>query len=73
MANVKSEIPEFTREPTPISHEQLKRELAYICSTRILGIMVDQGLITVSECNQIDHMNRDSFSPAWAQILSDIR
>lgn len=73
MANVKSEIPEFTREPTPISHVQLKREMAYFCSTRILGNLVDQGLITVSECNQIDLLNRDSFSPAWAQILSDIR
>jgi hypothetical protein len=73
MANIKSEVPEFTREKMPVPHEQLQRELDYMRATQVLGKMLDGGFISVMEFNEISLLNRHSFSPALAQIMPDIR
>jgi hypothetical protein len=73
MANIKSEIPKFTGEKIPVSHDQLQRELDYVRATRVLERMLDKGLICISEFNQITLLNRHSFSPALAQIMPETR
>jgi hypothetical protein len=59
----------LTYETKPISHEQLQREVDYARAQRILGFMLQNGLISLSEFNKITTLNRKSFSPALAQIM----
>ncbi len=53
----------------PVPHEQLQREVDYIRAQRMLETLLDQGLLSLSEYNEISLLNRESFSPALAQIM----
>lgn len=57
----------------PVSQEQLQRELDYARAQRILVAMLEKGFISVAEFNRITALNRQSFSPALAKIMQDIR
>ena len=53
----------------PVSQEQLQREVDYFRAQRMLEAMLKNGLISLSEFNKITALNRQSFSPALAQIM----
>lgn len=53
----------------PVSQEQLRREVDYVRAQRILESMLDKRLISLSEFDRITALNRESFSPALAEIM----
>jgi hypothetical protein len=65
--------PEIKYDKKQISHEQLQHELDYVRAQRILETMLEKGLISLLEFNQITTLNRQSFSPALAQIMPENR
>lgn len=56
-------------EKKPISQEQLQREVDYARAQLMLKSMLHNGLISLSEFNKITALNRESFSPALAEIM----
>jgi hypothetical protein len=66
-----TEIIDEKPEKKPISQEQLQRELDYVRAQQILKSMLDKRLISLSEFNQITALNRQSFSPALANIMPE--
>ena len=69
MTNITGIIPEINYEKKPVPQEQLQREVDYVRAQRILDSMLQNGLISLSEFNKITLLNRQSFSPALAQIM----
>ena len=69
MANVTDIKPEIKYEKKTISQEQMQHEYDYFLAQQILESMLKNNLITVDEFNQITALNRQSFSPALAQIM----
>lgn len=69
MTSVTHGKPESNYVKRPISQEQLQHELDYIRAQRILKAMLEKGLISSSEFNKITALNRQSFTPALAQIM----
>lgn len=69
MTNITEGKPEINYEKKPIPQEQLQRELDYVKAQRLLETMLEKGLISLSEFNMITVLNRQSFSPALAQIM----
>lgn len=57
-------------EPKIVSTEQLQREFDYIQAERLLKKMLEKDLITVTEFNKITALNRQTFSPFLAEIMS---
>jgi len=53
----------------PVAQEQMQREVDYVRAQQILTAMMNCGLISLSEFNKITALNRESFSPALAQIM----
>lgn len=56
-----------------VPQEHLRREVDYVRAQRILEAMLDKGLISLSEFNKITALNRKSFSPMLAGIMSSNR
>jgi len=69
MTNITDAKPEIGYEKRPVSQEQLLRELDYVRAQRLLKVMLDKGLISLSEFDKITVLNRQSFSPALAPIM----
>ena len=69
MPNISAETPESIFVRIPVSQEQLQYEMDYIRAQQILDSMLQKGLISLSEFNKITLLNRQSFSPALAQIM----
>lgn len=69
MANIIDAIPEVTLEKKSVSQEQLRREVDYVRAQQILGVMLDKGLISLSEFDKITALNRESFSPMLGEIM----
>ena len=59
-------------EPITMTEEQLQREVDYYRAQQILGILLQNGLISKSEYNKITQLNRDSFSPLLAKIMPSL-
>jgi len=57
-------------EKKPISQEQLQHEYDYFLAQQILKSMLKNRLITEDEFNKITALNRSSFSPILAQLMS---
>ena len=53
-----------------ISTEQLQREFDYIQAEKLLKKMLEGGLITEGELQKINALNRQTFSPSLAKIMS---
>ena len=53
-----------------ISQEQLQQEYDYFLAQQILESLLKNDLITKDEFNKITILNRSSFSPALAQLMS---
>ena len=73
MQTITPENTEFQNEKKSISHDQLEREILYVRAKQILELTLEGGLISLSEFNEITMLNRQSFSPALASIMSDKR
>jgi predicted transcriptional regulator len=73
MIGAKGEISENYVKKKSISQEQLQCELDYARAQQILCTMLDKGLISLSEFNKVTELNRQSFSPALAQIMPSTR
>ena len=56
-----------------LSNVQLQHEFDYIRAQRILDELLKEGLISLSEFDDITTRNRESFSPAYAQIMPSLR
>lgn len=69
MANITGVIPKINYEKKPVPQEQLQREVDYVRAQRIIESLLQNGLISLSEFNKITALNRESFSPALAQIM----
>lgn len=67
------EKPGTNYEKKHVPQEQLQREVDYVRAQRILESMLENGLISLSEFNQITALNRRSFSPALARIMPENR
>lgn len=70
MTNIAEETSGY--EKRPVSQEQLQRELDYMRAQRMLECMLEQGLISLSEFNKITALNRESFAPTLASIMSKV-
>ena len=68
MVNVSKEL-DNEYETKTVPQEQLQREVDYFMAQQILESMLKNNLITVAEFNKITAINRQSFSPALAQIM----
>ncbi|HEY5586013.1 MAG TPA: SHOCT domain-containing protein [Ruminiclostridium sp.] len=64
---------EISIDKKHVTQEQLQHELDYFRAQQILKSMLDNGLITLSEFNKITSLNRQSFSPIFAQIMPNNR
>ncbi|MBF4482280.1 MAG: hypothetical protein QQM50_01770 [Dehalococcoides mccartyi] len=73
MTNIISGTPDFNYEKAPITQEQLQREYDYVLAQQLLKSMLEKELISVDEFNKITTLNRQSFSPALAQIIPENR
>ena len=71
MANINVTKPEINYEKKPISQEQLQCEVDYVRAQLMLDSMLKNELISLSEFNKITLLNRQSFSPALASIMSE--
>lgn len=69
MAAITGVIPEINNEKKPVSQEQLRREADYARAQQMLASMLEKGLISLSEFDKITALNRESFSPALAEIM----
>ncbi|MDI6617997.1 MAG: hypothetical protein QME45_04880 [Clostridiales bacterium] len=69
MAAITDVIPEINYEKESVSQEQLQREVDYARAQKILESMRGRGLISLSEFDRITALNRESFSPALAEIM----
>ena len=69
MADITDIASEINYEKKPVSQEQLHHEVDYFRAQRMLESMLKNGLISLSEFNKITALNRQSFSPALAQIM----
>ena len=66
-------IPEISIEKKQISQDQLQREFDYMRAQMVLENLVQKGLISEHEFNKITKLNRQSFTPALAQIMPENR
>ncbi len=57
-------------EKRPVPQEQMQREVDYVRAQQILTAMMNCGLISLSEFNKITALNRKTFSPLLAEIMS---
>ena len=62
MANTIGTTPEINYEKKSISHEQLQCEVDYVRAQRILDSLLQNGLISLSEFNNITLLNSDNLS-----------
>ena len=69
MTNIITGMPDFNYDKAPITQEQLQREYDYVLAQQLLKAMLEKELISIDEFNKITTLNRQSFSPALAQIM----
>ena len=68
VAAVNSPI-DFITKPKPITEEQMQADFDYYLAQKMLGRMLEKGLITDDEFNKITAVNRKKFSPYLAAIM----
>ena len=71
MAYFADEEPTLRFERTPITQEQMLHEFEYNLAQQILKSLLKRELISDDEFRNITILNRKSFSPALAEIMSD--
>ena len=56
-----------------VSNEQFKNEKLYQATMSMARSMLERGLITVAEYEQIDTIMREKYKPTLGTLFSDIR
>lgn len=54
------------------THERIQGDLDYLRAQTIAKKMLDDGLISVAEFNKLTAINRETFSPLFAEIMPKI-
>ena len=71
MAYFADEEPALRFERAPITQDQMLHEFEYALAQQILKSMLKRNLISDDEYKNITILNRKSFNPALAGIMSD--
>lgn len=53
----------------PLTPDELQSEIDYLRSEKILRTMLKMGLISEDEFDKINKLNRQIFSPLYAQLM----
>ena len=56
-----------------ITQEELQRDYNYYRAQKTAETMLERGLISLSEFNNLTRINRETFSPFWVEIMPEIR
>ena len=59
--------------PKPITQEELQRDYNYYRAQKTAETMLELGLISLSEFNNLTRINRETFLPFLVEILPGIR
>ena len=70
VTKITDEIIENRLEPKKVSQEQIQREFDYIQAEKLLNKMLEKGLISEAEFNKITALNRQTFSPLLAELMT---
>ena len=54
------------------TQERIQGDLDYKMAQQIAKSMLDSGLISVAEFNKLTAINRETFSPLFAEIMPEI-
>lgn len=60
------------KEFSPISHNDLQNDYEYFKAQEVAKLMLNSGLISLSEFNKLTLLNRKTFSPFYVEIMSKI-
>lgn len=71
MAYFADEEPALRFERTQITREQMQREFEYALAQQVLKSMLKRGFISEDEFRNITILNRQSFSPSLAAVMSN--
>lgn len=59
-------------EPTPITDRAVQQDYDYFMAQKVAEQLLSDELISLSEFNKLIQINRDTFSPFWAEIMPEI-
>lgn len=65
-------IEHLKKEFSPISHNNLQNDYDYFKAQEVAKLMLNSGLISLSEFNKLTLLNRKTFSPFYVEIMSKI-
>lgn len=65
-------IEHLKKEFSPISHNDLHNDYDYFKAQEVAKLMLNSGLISLSEFNKLTLLNRKIFSPFYVEIMSKI-
>jgi hypothetical protein len=55
-----------------IQQSELQQDFDYFRAQMVAQALFDRKLISLSEFNKLSRINRDTFSPMWAEIMPEI-
>lgn len=58
--------------PKPLSTIDIQQDFDYFMAQNTLEALLSAGLISLVEFNKLTQLNRDTFSPMWAEIMPKI-
>ena len=58
--------------PKPLTDIELQQDYDYFMAQEATNMMLSSGLISLSEFNKLTQINRETFSPIWAEIMPKI-
>lgn len=65
-------IEHLKKEFSPISHNNLQNDYDYFKAQEVAKLMLNSGLISLSEFNKLTLLNRKTFSLFYVEIMSKI-
>ena len=65
-------VKHLKQEFSPISHNDLQNDYDYFKAQEVAKLMLNSGLISLSEFNKLTLLNRKTFSPFYVEIMSKI-
>ena len=60
------------KEFSPISNNDLQNDYDYFKTQEVANLMLNSGLISLSEFNKLTLLNRKTISPFYVEIMSKI-
>ncbi len=58
--------------PKPIQQSDIEQDYNFLQAQKISKQMLSLGLISLSEFNKLNEINRETFSPFWVEIMPKI-